>query len=309
MKVAAVREVRARRTIVPARRSRKGEFAPYAFILPFYVLYGLFLLVPIGVGGYLSLTEWAGLGTPTWIGLENYQRLLHDDSFRGALGNTVLYVVFSVGVVVPASLLIAQALNTRNLRGRDFFRLTFFLPVVLSPIIIALVFTLIYDREYGLLNAALRGFFGWGGIDWLGEPSWAKLSVMLLILWRWTGYLTIFFLAGLKNIPRDFYEAASIDGAGRARTFFSITLPMLRPITAFVAVIVMVGTAQILEEPMLLTKGGPGEATLSVAMFIYREAFTRQQLGYAAAAGVVMFVLVFLVGRTANSVFGVGRER
>ncbi|MEV4567537.1 sugar ABC transporter permease [Nonomuraea sp. NPDC049419] len=287
----------------------RRTLAPYAFISPFYVLYTLFLIVPIGVGAYLSLTEWAGLGTPLWVGLDNYARLFGDESFLTAVVNTVLYVLFSVCVVVPAALLIAQALNVRGLRGRDFFRLTFFIPVVLSPIIIALVFTLFYDREYGLFNAALRGFFGWGGIDWLGEPSWAKASVMLLVLWRWTGYLTIFFLAGLKNIPRELYEAAGIDGAGRVHSFFNVTLPMLKPVTAFVAVTVMVGTAQILEEPMLLTKGGPGEATLSVAMFIYREAFTRQQLGYAAAAGVVMFAIVFVIGRTANSLLGVGRER
>ncbi|MFC4006235.1 carbohydrate ABC transporter permease [Nonomuraea purpurea] len=285
------------------------RYAPYLFISPFYLLYALFLVVPIGIGGYLSLTEWAGLGTPLWVGLDNYAKLFGDESFLRAVVNTVLYVLFAVCVVVPAALLIATALNARGLRGRDLFRLTFFVPVVLSPIVIALVFTLIYDREFGLLNAALRGLFGWGGIDWLGEPSWAKVSVMFLVLWRWTGYLTIFFLAGLKNIPREFYEAAAIDGAGRLRTFSNVTVPMLRPVTAFVAVTVMVGTAQILEEPMLLTRGGPSEATLSVAMFIYREAFTRQQLGYAAAAGVVMFVIVFAIGRTANAVFGVGRER
>ncbi|GAA5087466.1 ABC-type sugar transport system permease subunit [Thermocatellispora tengchongensis] len=289
--------------------ARGSGLTPYAFISPFYLLYGLFMVVPIGVGLYLSFTEWAGLGTPLWIGLDNYTRLLDDGSFRTAVVNTLLYTLFAVFVVVPTALLVAQALNARGLRGRDFFRLTFFMPVVLSPIIIALVFTLVYDREFGLLNAALRGFFGWGGIDWLGEPSWAKVSVMFLVLWRWTGYLTIFFLAGLKNIPRELYEAAEIDGAGRVRSFFTVTVPMLRPVTAFVAVTVLVGTAQILEEPMLLTKGGPGEATLSVAMFIYREAFTRQQLGYAAAAGVVMFVLVFAVGRAAGSLFGVGKGR
>ncbi|MDG6107655.1 sugar ABC transporter permease [Dactylosporangium aurantiacum] len=291
-----------------SRAARHG-WVPYAFISPFYLLYGLFLIVPIGVGVYLSFTEWAGLGTPLWVGTQNYRELFADDSFRTAVVNTAIYVVFAVLIVVPAALLIAQALNTRGLRGRDLFRLTFFTPVVLSPIIIALVFTLFYDREYGLLNAALRGFFGTGGVDWLGDPTWAKVSVMLLVLWRWTGYLTIFFLAGLQNVPKELYEAARLDGAGALRTFFNITVPMLKPVTAFVAVTVIVGTAQIMEEPYLLTKGGPGEATLPVAMFIYREAFMRQHLGYAAAAGVVMFAIVFAIGRTATAVFGVGRQR
>jgi multiple sugar transport system permease protein len=298
----------ARRSRIRLRPSGPG-WAPYAFVSPFYMLYGLFLLVPIGVGVYLSFTQWAGLGTPTWIGTANYRRLWDDDSFRTAVVNTGIYVAFAVLIVVPAALFIAQALNARGLRGRDLFRLTYFTPVVLSPVIIALVFTLFYDREFGLLNAALRGFFGSGGVDWLGDPTWAKASVMLLVLWRWTGYLTIFFLAGLQGIPRDLYEAARIDGAGPIRTFFNVTLPMLRPVTAFVAVTVMVGTAQIMEEPFLLTRGGPGEATLSVALFIYREAFMRQDLGYAAAAGVVMFAIVFAIGRTANALFGVGRQR
>ncbi|MGI5149421.1 carbohydrate ABC transporter permease [Plantactinospora sp. CA-294935] len=304
--MAAVVETRQRAARL---RSPRHGWIPYAFISPFYVLYGLFLVVPIGVGVYLSFTEWAGLGSPLWIGTENYQRLFADGSFRTAVTNTAIYVTFAVLVVVPAALLIAQALNARGLRGRDLFRLTYFTPVVLSPVIIAIVFTLFYDREYGLLNAALRGFFGNGGIDWLGDPTWAKVSVMLLVLWRWTGYLTIFFLAGLQNVPRGLYEAAKLDGAGPIRVFFNITMPMMRPVTAFVAVTVMVGTAQIMEEPYLLTRGGPGEATLPVALFIYREAFMRQDLGYAAAAGVVMFAIVFAIGRTANALFGVGRER
>jgi ABC-type sugar transport system permease subunit len=283
--------------------------APYVFISPFFVLYGLFMIVPIGVGVYLSLTDWAGIGSPTFVGLRNYQWLFTDTSFWTAVGNTAIYVAVSMLIVLPLALLIAQALNTRGLRGRDLFRLSYFTPVVLSPIVIALVFTLFYDREFGLFNAFFRGVFGWGGIDWLGDPSWAKLSVVLLVIWKWTGYMTIFFLAGLQNVPRELYEAAALDGSGPVRTFFAVTLPVLRPVTAFVAVTTLVSSAQIFEEPYLLTQGGPGESTLSVAQFIFRAAFERQQMGYAAAAGVVMFVLVFALGRTANKVFGVGSTR
>ncbi|MFJ8955101.1 carbohydrate ABC transporter permease [Streptomyces sp. NPDC102381] len=282
--------------------------APYVFISPFYLLYGLFLLVPVLVGLYLSCTEWAGLGTPHWVGLRNYQDLLGDHSFWTAVGNTSFYVVFTMCVVMPGALLIAQALNARGLRGRDLFRLTYFMPVVISPIVITLVFGLFFDNEFGLLNAVGKSVFGFGGIDWLGTPGWARVTVVILVLWRWTGYLTIFFLAGLQNVPRELYEAAAIDGAGPVSRFRNVTLPCLRPVTAFVAVTVLVSSVQIFEEPFLLTQGGPGESTLSVAQFIFRAGFQRQQLGYAAAAGVLLFVAVFALGQLAMRLLGVGRD-
>ncbi|MDI3098807.1 sugar ABC transporter permease [Streptomyces sp. AN-3] len=287
---------------------RQRAWAPYVFISPFYVLYGLFLLVPILIGLYLSCTEWAGLGTPHWVGLRNYRDLLGDHSFWTAVANTGLYIVFTLCVVLPASLLIAQALNARGLRGRDLFRLTYFMPVVISPIVITLVFGLFFDTEFGLLNAVGQALFGFGGIDWLGSPGWARVTVVVLVLWRWTGYLTIFFLAGLQNVPKELYEAAALDGAGPISRFRNVTLPSLRPVTAFVAVTVLVSTAQIFDEPFLLTQGGPGESTLSVAMFIFRAGFQRQQLGYAAAAGVLLFVAVFVLGRLAMRLLGVGRD-
>ncbi len=284
------------------------EAAPYAFISPFFVLFGLFMAVPILVGLYLSCTEWAGLGTPKWVGPRNYTDLLTDASFWTSMGNTAVYVVFTLLVVVPAALLVAQALNARGLRGRDVFRLAFFMPVVLSPIVITLVFGLFFDTGFGIVNGALKAVFGFGGIDWTGDPVWAKVTVVILVLWRWTGYLTVFFLAGLQNVPRELYQAAAIDGAGPVRRFTSVTLPALKPVTAFIAVTVLVSTAQIFDEPFLLTQGGPGESTLSVAMFVYRAGFQRQQLGYAAAAGVVLFLVVVALGLLANRLLGVGRD-
>jgi ABC-type sugar transport system permease subunit len=295
----------------PVRRSARlgPRITPYLFISPFYLLYGLFLVVPIVVGAYLSFTEWGGFGSPQWVGLANFERLFSDADFYQSLRNTTIYVALSVGVIVPASLLIAQALNARGLRGRDMFRLIYFTPVVLSPIIIALVFQLLYDRNFGLFNAVLKAVFGFGGIDWLGDPTWAKISVSILVMWRWTGYLTIFFLAGLQGVPRELYEAAEVDGANAVSRFWHVTLPSLRPVTAFVVVVVLVGAAQIFEEPYLLTAGGPDGATMSVAQFVYRAAFQRQEIGYAAASGFTLFVIVFVLGRLANWTLGVGRSK
>jgi multiple sugar transport system permease protein len=292
-----------RRTAPRLKRSR----TPYLFIAPFYVLYVLFMLVPVLVSLWLSLTEWVGLGTPQWVGLRNYRLLATDVSFHRALGNTGVFVMIAVFVVVPLALLIAQALNTRGLRVRDLWRTAYFVPIVVSPIIVALIFGLIFDRQFGLLNSVLRALFGTGGVDWLGDPDLAKVSIGLVMLWRWTGYLTVFFLAGLQAVPKELYEAAALDGAGRIRTFTTVTLPALKPVTAFVVVTSFIGAAQIFEEPYLLTGGGPAESTLSVTMFIYRAAFQRQQFGYAAAAAVVLFVLVFGLSQLFNRLLGIGR--
>jgi arabinooligosaccharide transport system permease protein len=302
----------ARAARAPGDRTRTGHspkkpWAPYLFISPFYLLYVLFMLIPVAVSLWLSLTEWVGLGTPHWVGLRNYANLATDISFHRALGNTGVFVLISVCVVVPLALLIAQALNTRGLKVRDLWRTAYFVPVVVSPIIVALVFGLIFDRQFGLLNSVLRALFGTGGVDWLGDPGMAKISIGLVMLWRWTGYLTVFFLAGLQAVPRELYEAAAIDGAGRLRTFATVTLPALKPVTAFVVVTSFIGAAQIFEEPYLLTGGGPAESTLSVTMFIYRAAFQRQQFGYAAAAAVVLFVVVFGLSMLFNRLLGIGR--
>jgi ABC-type sugar transport system permease subunit len=293
----------------PHHTRRLGHrLAPYVFISPFYILFAVFLLVPILAGFYLSFTEWAGFGTPEVVGLVNYRRLFGDAQFYLSLWNTLFFVLVSMLIVVPLALLIAQALNARGLRARDMFRIVYFTPIVLSPIVIVLIFQLFFDKNFGLLNAIFKAVFGFGGIDWLGSPWWARISVSILIVWRWTGYLMIFFLAGLQAVPRELHEAAEIDGARPVQRFFNITLPSLRPVTAFVVVTSLVGSAQIFEEPYLLTSGGPNFATLTIGIFIYRAAFQRQELGYAAAAGVVLFAIVFIIGQLANRLLGVGRS-
>jgi multiple sugar transport system permease protein len=301
----APRPRRAERPTAPGQRQR--QLAPYVFIAPFYILYALFMVVPIIAGAYLSMTEWVGLGTPEFIGLRNYANLARDTSFHTALGNSLIFVFISILIIVPAALFIAQALNARGLRCRELFRVTFFLPMVISPIVIGLLFSLLLDREYGLINAALRGLFGTGNVDWLGDPTMAKVSVGFVMLWKWVGYLTIFFLAALQNVPRELYEAADIDGAGVVRKFTTVTLPSIQPVTAFVVVTSFIGAAQLFDEPYLITGGGPGEETLTVAMFVYRAAFERQQFGYAAAAGFVLFVIVFGVSQILNRLLSIGR--
>ena len=238
----------------------------------------------------------------------DYIRLFGDQSFQTAVGNTLWYVVASIVIIIPLSLLIATGLAAKGLRARDLFRVAYFVPFVLSPVVVALVFTLLFDSNAGLVNTALNAVFGIGPVNWLGDAVWAKVTVIILMVWRYTGYLVIYFLAGLQSIPTELYEAADIDGAGILRKFRNVTVPMLSPVTAFVAITSFVGAAQIFEEPFILTQGGPGEATLSIAYFIYRAAFTREQLGYAAAASFLLFIVLFAFTRVARAFFGIGRE-
>ena len=174
-------------------------------------------------------------------------------------------------------------------------------------IMISILFLIIFDERFGLMNGMLS-FIQIAPINWLGDPDWAKITIALIIVWRWTGYLMIFFLAGLQGIPRDLYEAAKVDGAGTLAQFFYITLPLLRPVTAFIAIVVLIGSAQIFEEPFILTQGGPGDATLSTAMFIYQEGLFSLRLGYASAASVVLFVVILTLTLLMTRFFGVGRD-
>lgn len=300
----------------PDRRRRRPAWwtrhervlAPYVFISPFYVLYVLFLLGPTAYAFWLSLHAWSGLGSPRWVGLDNYRRLLSDPSFLGAVTNTLWYVGASVLIICPLALVLASALNARGLVARDAFRVAFFLPMVVSPVVVAIAFTMVFDQNFGLANAVLRGTVGLPPVNWLGEPAWARVAIVLVLIWRWTGYIVIYFLAGLQGVPEDLYEAAEMDGAGVLRRFWHISLPSIRPVTAFVAIIVIIGSAQVFEEPYILTRGGPGEATVSITQFIARAAFERQEYGYAATAGFVLFVAVFAVARLLAHAFGIGRE-
>ena len=290
------------------RATQYHRWVPYGFLSPFLLLYAVFLLIPTVIALWISLHSWTGIGPMRWVGLDNYARLFVDASFQAAALNTFWYVAASVFLVVPLSLLIATGLNAKGLRARDMFRVAYFIPFVLSPVVVALVFTILFDPNAGLVNSILHAVLGIGPINWLGDDVWAKVTVIILMVWRYTGYLVIYFLAGLQSIPQELYEAADLDGAGVLNKFRHVTIPMLSPITAFVAITSFVGAAQIFEEPFILTQGGPGESTLSIAYFIYRAAFTREQLGYAAAASFLLFVVLFVFTRVARHFFGIGRE-
>ena len=286
---------------------QQHKLAPYAFISPFYVLFAFFFLAPSLIALVLSLFRWDGINDPRFVLARNYGRLVSDKVFAQVATNTAIYAIASLLIVLPLALVLAVLLNAKSLRFSNVWRAMYFTPVVTSTVAITLVFQILYSRDTGLLNAPLI-YLGLEPIYWLGDRSWAKVAIIILIAWRSTGLLTIYFLAGLQSIPEELYEAASIDGASMLQKFFRITIPMLRPIILFVSIIVLLSSIQIFDEPQILTQGGPANSTMSVVQYLYERGYTRLRLGFASAVGTVLFATVFILSLLQLQWYGVFRK-
>ena len=265
----------------------------YLFLLPALVPFFLFILLPLLQGLDLSLYD-AGLATRQWIGLGNFQDLAQDEVFRQAILNTIYFVVGVVPVTVALSLLLAVIVFPLRRSAQSFFRLAFYLPVVAAGVVLSIVWLYIYNPTYGLLNYLLS-VVGIGRVEWLGRTETA-LPALGIVVVSWTiGQPLILFLAGLAGIPQDLYDAASIDGAGGWARFWYVTLPLLKPTTLFNLVTQTIGVFQVFVVVLLMTRGGPINATQTIVYRIYETAFTFFKFGYASAMGVVLLLLVGLV--------------
>jgi ABC-type sugar transport system permease subunit len=284
---------------VPRKKSSgQDRYAPYFFISPFYILFTVFFLLPTVFALVLGFLKWNSLGTPTWFGLNNYEHLFKDDIFWKSVSNTAFYAIGSLFIIVPLALFEALALNSKHLRFKVLWRAIYFAPIVTSTVAISLVFRMFYNTDYGILNNIIKAFGGLP-VDWLGNEGVVKYSVMGVVIWRWTGLLAIYFLAGLQSISEELYEAAAIDGADARQRFFNVTLPSLRPVILFVSVIVLIGSLQIFDDPQILfgntTPGGPANAGLSIVQYLYNRGIQKLLYGYASAVGLFLFVIIFVL--------------
>ena len=234
----------------------------------------------------------ADIRTMRFVGLANYLDLLRDPLFWTALKNTLFFVLVGGPLSVGTSLGAALLMNARGLRFKGFFRTAYFAPVVTTLVAVAVVWRFLLHGRYGLVNYGLA-LAGIDPINWLGDPTWAMPSLILLAIWKNFGYNMIIFIAGLQGIPRYLYEAAEVDGAGRWQQFRHITLPMLAPTFLFVGIITMIGYFQLFAEPYVMTDGGPLNATLSIVLLMYREGFKWWNMGYAAAVAFILFAIIF----------------
>lgn len=268
--------------------------APYLFLLPALTLFAIFKIYPFAFALLLSLYRQEG-DQSTFIGLASYVRLLHDPLFFTALGNNLFILVVQVPVMLSLALLLALALNASLVRLRVVWRLAVFLPVVTGLVAYGILFSVILNHQFGLLNAMLASV-GLPRENWLGDPTLAKVSIMIAITWHYTGSNAVIYLAGLQGIPRELYEAAEVDGAGRWHQFRAVTVPMLRPILLLTIVLSSIGTLQLFEEPYVLTGGGPTNATLTMTLYLYQNGFRYFDFGYASTIAYVMAILVSVLG-------------
>ena len=271
----------------------KRNIAPYIFIAPFFILFSIFMLYPILFSFRISLTKWDGMGTMKWVGFDNYIKLLSDPIFIQTIKNGIVMFLMYVPLMILLALIFAVILNNPNLLFKKVFRSIIFVPNVTSVVAIALVFSLAFDTKYGFINAML-GAIGISPISWVGSAFGSRFMISTLVLWRWVGYNMILMLSGLQSISEGLYEAAAIDGAGPIRRFFSITVPLMRPVILFCSILSTIGTFGLFTEPLLLTNGGPFYMTTSTVLYIYNESFVHLRMGYASSIAYVYFILMLI---------------
>jgi cellobiose transport system permease protein len=284
----------ATRTPAGGRRSVWSYWRFYLALSPFYVLFGVFGLYPVASTILLAFQKWDGLGPRQMVGLQNFGFLIQDSTFWLSLWNTLVLFVMSTVPTLSIALVLAAMLHSA-VRFKGVYRIAYFIPNITSLVAAAIFFGAVFSTNFGLINAGLRAL-GLPTEDWLGQPWGIKIAISTMIVWQWTGYNTIIYLAGLQAIPTEQYEAAKVDGAGPFRTFFSITLPQLRPVVLFTVVISTIGGLQTFTEPQVMvgSSGGTGQSGLTAVLYFYNQAFGANDYGYAAAVALSIFMLVLL---------------
>lgn len=275
--------------------------SPYLYVAPFFLLFLGFMLFPLGYTFYVSLNDWNLIAADqrVWAGLSNYRRLLADPNFWNALRNTFSIWLLSTVPQLLLALGLAHLLNAR-LRAKTLFRMGVLVPNVASLVAVTIIFAQLFGRDFGLINWVL-GWFGVAPIDWQAGRASSHVAIAVMVAWRWTGYHALIYLAAMQAIPREQYEAASLDGAGGFRKLRSITIPALRPVIIFSVLISTIYGLQIFAEPLLFdpkpgsVTGGSGRQFQTLTVYLYEQGFRDFDFGYAATVGWVMFLIVLLV--------------
>jgi cellobiose transport system permease protein len=279
--------------------SRKAESrAGYAFVSPFFILFGIFGLLPIVFTFFVSFFRWDLLGTPEFAGFDNYSDLLNDPRFYQSFANTIsIFLLSSVPQLIGA-LLLALVLNGKKLKFRIFWRSVILFPFITSTVAVAVVFGAMFADNGGMVNWGL-GLIGLAPVPWHSDGLAGQIAIAAMVNWRWTGYNTLIFLAALQSIPSELYEAAEMDGASKISQFFHITIPQIRPTIFFTVVTSTIGGLQIFAEPYMFSgtgyAGGADGQFRTMTLFIFDQAFSQQRLGYASAVAVGLFVIIVVI--------------
>ena len=285
---------------------RRG-LTSWLFAAPILIYFTIFVFGPILASLAMMFFEWNGFGPLSqakWVGLQNMSELLRDEKFLGSFSNTFLYAIVVVVSGVVFGLLLALVLNGIN-RFVSLVRATYYLPVMLPITAMSLLWGLMYQQRYGLFNQIL-GAAGLPSVAWLIDPAIALFSICLMVIWKGLGWYMVIFLAGLKAIPEDFYEASKVDGATGWQQFWYITLPLLRPTLLFVLVVTIIGSLQVFSPIFIMTQGGPANATNVVVYWVYITAFQFLRFGYATAMAVFLFLVIMVITAIQLRVFREG---
>lgn len=305
-----MRTVSAPAAVMPPRgnqpRAAQSRLAPWIMLAPFLALFGVFVLYPLASSVVLSTQQTFGPGTAVPVGAGNFRALSQDPLFWTALWNTVVFTLGSVCIQLPLALLLAMALNHPRLRGRAIARMIIFSPVLVGVVFVAMIFSVLFNKQNGLINVGLHALFPAWSLDFAWLQTYVMAALIVATLWQYVGYNMIYFLAALQNVSPELREAAHLDGAGALARFRHVIMPAIRPVAAFVVLLSIVGSFQLFELPYILLEGtaGPDNRGLTLVMYLFQTGFQTGDLGYASAIGWVMAVVLggcaigqYLLGR------------
>jgi len=284
-------------TRIPSRRWRSRDYAPYLFLSPFIVLFLVFSAFPLGFSIWLSLHQWepaAGLSAMRFVGLDNYLYIVGDPDFQSSLWNTAWFAVVSGVPQHLVALPLAYFIHRWLKRSRDWIVGAWFVPYITSSVAIALIFSTLYSKDYGALNALLSALGIDARPDWLGDATYTPWAVAFVVFWRYVGWNVVLYLSALQVVDKELFEAAALDGASRWQQFWHITLPLLKPMIFFAVTLTLIGNLQLFEEPFILvdTEKGVAGSVRTSAIFMYRLAFSDGDFGTASAVSWILFLII-----------------
>jgi ABC-type sugar transport system permease subunit len=269
----------------------KKNILPYLLVSPYLIHFMLFVAFPVGFSIVLTFHNWNIISPMEFTGLNNYVRLVNDKTFLKSMGNTIIFLLIHIPLQIIFALFLAEILN-QKIKLRGVFRGAFFLPVIVSGVVVTVLWQQLYGYDTGLLNRLLVGI-GLGKIGWLTDPNLAMASIAVMATWKNVGLYIVLFLVGLQTVPTQYYEAADMEGATHLQKFFKITLPMINPTIFMVVILSTIGGFSLFIEPYIMTGGGPLNSTISAVLYIYKQGFFYYHMGYAATLG-LFFALIIL---------------
>ncbi len=286
------------------------KVAPYVFVLPFILVFLIFWVFPLGSSFSMSFQKTQLGQEAEWIGLANYGKLMGDGVFLKAVTNSAIYMILTLLILIPFPMLFAVLINNKFMWGREFFKSSFFFPALTSVVVAGTIFRLMFGEMEGSLINSVLGWFGIDPVKFLKGQVTGFIALVALATWRWTGVNMLYFLSGLKNIPGEYYEAASIDGASAFQKFTKITMPLLKPTTIYVLTIsIYAGLAMFIESMMLWNgNNSPKNIGLTIVGYLYRQGIEKNNLGYAAAVGIVLLAITMLINLTQLKLSGMFKK-